>query len=112
MRAWVNGRLLGDAAQPAVTVSDHGLTVGDGVFEAVKVVGGQPFAIERHLDDGSAARWAGGNGDEALHFQRLERLADRSLAHLELRLQLALTRQPITGTEIFLGDQTLDFLSH
>jgi branched-chain amino acid aminotransferase len=49
MRAWVNGNLLDDAGAPAITVSDHGLTVGDGVFEAVKVVNGVPFALGRHL---------------------------------------------------------------
>jgi branched-chain amino acid aminotransferase len=49
MRAWVNGVLLDDPAAPAVTVSDHGLTVGDGVFESVKVVEGSPFALTRHL---------------------------------------------------------------
>ena len=50
MHAWVNGSLLADPTAPAVTVSDHGLTVGDGVFEAVKVVRGEPFALTRHLD--------------------------------------------------------------
>ncbi len=35
---------------PAVAVSDHGLTVGDGVFESIKVVQGQPFALEMHLE--------------------------------------------------------------
>jgi branched-chain amino acid aminotransferase len=50
VRAWVNGRLLADPDGPAVAVSDHGFTVGDGVFEAVKVVDGQPFALTRHLD--------------------------------------------------------------
>lgn len=49
MRAWVNGWLLQDPAAPAVAVADHGLTVGDGVFEAVKVVDGRPFALTRHL---------------------------------------------------------------
>ena len=49
MHAWVNGRLLEDPQAPAITVSDHGMTVGDGVFEAVKVVEGQPFALTRHL---------------------------------------------------------------
>src|SRR6476469_4483394 len=49
MRAWVNGRLLDDPEGPAVAVSDHGLTVGDGVFEAVKVVDDQPFALTLHL---------------------------------------------------------------
>lgn len=50
MRAWINGDLLPDATAPAVSVTDHGLTVGDGVFEAVKVVGGRPFALDRHLE--------------------------------------------------------------
>jgi branched-chain amino acid aminotransferase len=50
VRAWVNGRLLAEATQPAVAVSDHGLTVGDGVFEAIKAVDGQPFALQLHLD--------------------------------------------------------------
>jgi branched-chain amino acid aminotransferase len=49
MRAWINGDLLPDATAPAVSVTDHGLTVGDGVFEAIKVVGGRPFALDRHL---------------------------------------------------------------
>jgi branched-chain amino acid aminotransferase len=49
MRAWVNGQLLADPTAPAVSVADHGLTVGDAVFEAIKVVDGQPFALTRHL---------------------------------------------------------------
>lgn len=49
MRAWVNGSLLDDPTAPTVAVDDHGLTVGDGVFEAVKVVNGMPFALSRHL---------------------------------------------------------------
>jgi branched-chain amino acid aminotransferase len=49
VKVWVNG-LLADAAEPSVTVLDHGFTVGDGVFETVKVVDGQPFALTRHLD--------------------------------------------------------------
>ena len=60
MHAWVNGRLLEDPATPALTVSDHGFTVGDGVFEAVKVVDGQPFALTRHL--ARMARSAAGLG--------------------------------------------------
>ena len=50
MRAWINGSLLSDPKAPAVPVTDHGLTVGDAVFEAVKVVAGEPFALQRHLD--------------------------------------------------------------
>ena len=50
MRVWVNGRLLDDPNEPVLSVTDHGVTVGDGVFEAVKVVDGRPFALTRHLE--------------------------------------------------------------
>ena len=50
MHAWVNGQMLTDPRSPAILVTDHGLTVGDGVFEAIKVVDGQPFALTRHLE--------------------------------------------------------------
>jgi branched-chain amino acid aminotransferase len=50
MRAWMNGEILTDATAPAVAITDHGLTVGDGVFEAIKVVDGLPFALTRHVE--------------------------------------------------------------
>jgi len=50
MRAWVNGTVLDDPNRPAIQVADHGFTVGDGVFEAVKIVDGRPFALTRHLE--------------------------------------------------------------
>ncbi len=46
---WVNGQLL-DPSQATVSVFDHGLMVGDGVFETIKSVEGRPFALTRHLD--------------------------------------------------------------
>ena len=49
MTVWINGRLLPDT-EATVSVFDHGLVVGDGVFETVKVTGGVPFALTRHLD--------------------------------------------------------------
>jgi branched-chain amino acid aminotransferase len=49
MKIWVNGALL-DEADAAVSVMDHGLTVGDGVFETIKVTDSQTFALTRHLD--------------------------------------------------------------
>jgi branched-chain amino acid aminotransferase len=45
---WVDGKVI-DADQARVPALDHGLTVGDGVFETCKVVGGQVFALTRHL---------------------------------------------------------------
>jgi branched-chain amino acid aminotransferase len=50
MHTWIDGELLADPEAPVVPVTDHGFTVGDGVFEAVKVVDGQPFALGLHLD--------------------------------------------------------------
>ncbi|MGH3327934.1 MAG: aminotransferase class IV [Streptomycetales bacterium] len=49
MKVWVNGALAG-GSDAVVSVFDHGLTTGDGVFETAKVVGGRPFALTRHLD--------------------------------------------------------------
>ncbi len=49
MRTWLNGALV-DPAQALVSVYDHGLVVGDGVFETCKVVDGVPFALRRHLE--------------------------------------------------------------
>ncbi len=49
MKVWVCGSLVEQDAA-AVSVFDHGLTVGDGVFETAKIVDGVPFALTRHLD--------------------------------------------------------------
>lgn len=49
MRAWVNGRVLESADSAALSVLDHGLVVGDGVFETVQVRRGEAFALTRHL---------------------------------------------------------------
>jgi branched-chain amino acid aminotransferase len=48
MTVWLNSGLVDDA-HAVVSVFDRGLTVGDGVFETLKVVAGQPFAVTRHL---------------------------------------------------------------
>lgn len=48
MLVWVNGAMV-EEDEARVSFRDHGLVVGDGVFEAVKVVGGRPFALTRHL---------------------------------------------------------------
>ncbi|MGW7053721.1 aminotransferase class IV [Streptomyces sp. NPDC054887] len=49
MKLWVDGGLR-DAATARVSVFDHGLTVGDGIFETVKATAGRTFALTRHLD--------------------------------------------------------------
>jgi branched-chain amino acid aminotransferase len=47
-KLWLDGELL-DAAEAKVSAIDHGVTVGDGVFETMKVVRGDAFALGRHL---------------------------------------------------------------
>ncbi|WP_328945609.1 aminodeoxychorismate lyase [Streptomyces sp. NBC_00250] len=49
MKLWVNGGLH-DAETALVSVLDHGLTVGDGIFETVKVERGETFALTLHLE--------------------------------------------------------------
>jgi len=49
LRVWCNGRLCDDPHQATVASTDHGLIVGDGVFEALKVTERGAFAVRRHL---------------------------------------------------------------
>lgn len=48
MTAWIDGLLVA-LADAKVSVLDHGLTVGDGAFETLRVYRGIPFAWTRHL---------------------------------------------------------------
>ncbi len=48
-RCWLNGELM--AAHAArVSVLDHGLLYGDGVFEGIRFYGGHAFRLDAHLD--------------------------------------------------------------
>ncbi|MFI6406636.1 aminotransferase class IV [Streptomyces sp. NPDC050548] len=49
MKIWLDGGLQ-DIESARVSVFDHGLTVGDGIFETVKATDGKTFALTRHLD--------------------------------------------------------------
>jgi branched-chain amino acid aminotransferase len=46
---WMNGRLV-DAADARVSIFDHGLLYGDGVFEGIRFYGGRVFRLEAHLE--------------------------------------------------------------
>ncbi|HEV3225707.1 MAG TPA: aminotransferase class IV [Acidimicrobiales bacterium] len=48
MKVHVNGALVAEE-DAVIPVTDHGLTVGDGLFETMKVVDGVAFAVGRHL---------------------------------------------------------------
>lgn len=45
---WMDG-VLYPPNEPLLAVSNHGVTVGDGVFETLAVKNGDPFALTRHL---------------------------------------------------------------
>ncbi|SNC60393.1 branched-chain amino acid aminotransferase [Kytococcus aerolatus] len=49
LQIWVNGRLVA-AEEAAILPIDHGITVGDGVFETAEVRDGVVFARTRHHD--------------------------------------------------------------
>jgi len=99
MRAWVNGNLIDDPTGPAVSVTDHGFTVGDGVFEAVKVVDNQPFALTRHLE--RLARSARGLGLPEVDPEEVRRGVTAVLESQEL--PLGRIRVTYTGGEAPLG---------
>jgi branched-chain amino acid aminotransferase len=58
---WLDGRLV-TPEEAKVSVFDLGFTVGDGVYETLKVVDGQPFALRRHLDRLDRSAWGLGLG--------------------------------------------------
>jgi branched-chain amino acid aminotransferase len=49
VKVWLNG-VLADADETHISPFDHGLLVGDGVFETLRVYEGVPFAWTRHYE--------------------------------------------------------------
>ena len=48
MKIWVDDKLV-DADDAKISVFDHGLLYGDGVFEGIRVYGGRIFEFDAHL---------------------------------------------------------------
>ena len=48
LRVWLNDKLV-DQAEAKVSVFDHGLLYGDGVFEGIRVYKGRIFEFEAHI---------------------------------------------------------------
>src|SRR5256885_5101457 len=81
---WLNGQVL-PLADARVSVEDRGFQFADGVYEAVRVYHGKPFALREHLD-------------------RLKRSADAvfirtqiSIEELDDAIRKLIVRQEITG---------------
>ncbi len=49
MKVYINGRLL-DEKNAKISVFDHGLLYGDGVFEGIRVYHNKVFTLQRHID--------------------------------------------------------------
>jgi branched-chain amino acid aminotransferase len=89
---WLNGDLLPDD-EARISIFDHGLVVGDGVFETIKVARGQAFALTRHLD--RLARSAAGLGIPA---PDLGQIRAGALAVIDASPSVPLARMRITLT--------------
>ena len=94
MKLCVNGE-LGDEVDLRISPLDHGLLVGDGVFETIRVYGGIPFAWTRHLE--RLERSAAGLGLAMPPAAELRDQADAVLVAndaLEARLRITITGGP------------------
>ena len=70
LKVYINGKLY-DKEDAKISVYDHGLLYGDGVFEGIRGYGGKVFRLDEHLDrlwNSAKAIWLeipmtqGGNG--------------------------------------------------
>ncbi|MGZ6977536.1 MAG: aminotransferase class IV [Acidimicrobiia bacterium] len=100
MKVWVNG-VVDDVSRMRVSPLDHGLLVGDGVFETLRVYGGALFAWRRHHE--RLAFSAAGIGLEVPDSAALRSAAESVLAANGLRQ--ARLRITITGGESPLGSE-------
>src|ERR1700731_3645213 len=48
-KVYVNGKLF-DKPDAKISVYDHGLLYGDGVFEGIRIYGGRVFRLREHLE--------------------------------------------------------------
>lgn len=109
MRAWVNGELLSSADTPILPVTDHGLTVGDGVFETCDVVDGNAFALSRHLKrlQSSAAGLQLPPLDMALIQSGIDTVLSQPLARGRLRITVTGGPGPMGSAR---GDEGLTYI--
>jgi branched-chain amino acid aminotransferase len=49
LKIWLDGKLV-DEAEAKISVFDHGLLYGDGVFEGIRIYGGTLFELEAHIE--------------------------------------------------------------
>ncbi len=48
MKIWLDGKLV-DEGEARISVFDHGLLYGDGIFEGIRFYNGRVFRLEEHI---------------------------------------------------------------
>jgi branched-chain amino acid aminotransferase len=100
---WVDGA-LSEEGEVRISPFDHGLLTGDGIFETLRVYGGQPFAWTRHLE--RLSRSAAGMG---LHLPGGDDLREAGASVVEANgLSEARLRITVTGGPAPLGSDRGD----
>ncbi|MCU0968349.1 MAG: aminotransferase class IV [Rubrivivax sp.] len=110
---WVNGALR-PRAEAVVSVFDSGFVLGDGVWEGLRVVGGQPAFLDAHLDrlrEGAKAIAL----DIGMTRAQLEHAIDETLAangmhdgvHLRLMVTRGVKRTPYQDPRATVGPATV-----
>ena len=93
-RYWVGDALV-DADRAMVSVLDHGLTVGDGVFETITVRDGTPFALSLHL--ARLQRSLAGLGVEGPGEERVREAVDAVVTHSGVATDFSRLRITVTS---------------
>jgi branched-chain amino acid aminotransferase len=109
LRIWFDGRLYEDPQQAFVAGTDHGLLVGNGVFETLKVTEQGAFAVRRHLNrmTRSAAALGLPAPDHTHIREAIEAILDgRDVRRGKLRITYTGGRGPL-GSEAPYGPPTL-----
>jgi branched-chain amino acid aminotransferase len=110
---WVNGRLT-PRAEAVVSVFDSGFVLGDGVWEGLRVQGGHPVFLDRHLDrlyEGAAALALDiGLGRDELRralYATLEANAMTDGVHVRLMVTRGVKRTPYQDPRVTAGPATI-----
>jgi len=93
---WINGSLQ-SAGEVGISPFDHGITVGNGVFETMLSSGGKPFAFTRHyerLNRSAEMMGLSVRSREELWRASLEVLQANELAGCRTRLRITVTGGP------------------
>lgn len=116
IRIWINGQLK-PRAEATVSVFDSGFVLGDGVWEGLRVVGGQPTFLDAHLDrlfEGAKAIALNiGMTREALAQAIQDTLAANGMhdgVHIRLMVSRGVKRTPYQDPRVTVGPATIVIL--